>query len=287
MLSASSVLIITIALLVSLFVYFAIVTVKATVFQLEQKVDINIYFKDNAEEAKISDFRKLINLLPEVDKEKTVFISKKEALENFKERHKDNQTVMEALSIVNENPLGAILNIKAKEIGNYSEISAFVEKEDIQKRFGDIIEKVNYNENKKAIEKLNVLIEYTYKIGLALSAISIAVALIVTFNTMRLIIYTFRDEIVIMRLVGASRFFARGPFVVEGILYGIVSAFFALFISWTIVYYASPYLNQIFILNLNQYFSDNILYIFLALLAGGVILGFLSTYIAVSKYLKV
>ena len=90
-----------------------------------------------------------------------------------------------------------------------------------------------------------------------------------------------------MRLVGASRFFARGPFVVEGIIYGVISAIFALFISWTVVYNISPYLNEIFILDLNKYFSSNILEIAIILILGGIILGFIATYLAVAKYLKV
>jgi cell division transport system permease protein len=231
LLSASSILVMTIAMVTMIAIFFATVLIQASISQLESKVDINIYFKSEAPIDKVLEFKKLIEVLPQVDTEKTNYISKEESLEKFKEKHKDNPTILEALNIVSDNPLGAVLNIKSKEISQYSGISEFIEGDNITKKYGSIIENLNYNQNKTAIEKLNILISYTYKIGMVVSLILILVSIIVTFNTMRLIIYTFKEEISIMRLVGASKFFARGPFVVEGILYGIISAIFALFIT--------------------------------------------------------
>jgi cell division transport system permease protein len=231
LLSASSVIVMTITMITILGVFFSTVLIKASVIQIENKVDINIYFKPEAPIDQILEFKKLIENLPEVDKSKTNYISREDVLERFKNKHENNAIILEGLGIVDDNPLGAVMNIKAKEINSYSEIANFIEREDVKEKYSDIINNLNYNENKKAIEKLNVLIEYTYKIGGIVSLILILISIVVTFNTMRLIIYTFKEEISIMRLVGASKFFARGPFVVEGILYGIISAIFSLFIT--------------------------------------------------------
>lgn len=231
LLSASSILVMTIAMVMMVAIFFSTVLIKASISQLENKVDVNIYFKSDAPIDKILEFKKLVEILPQVDTEKTNYISKEQSLEKFKEKHKDNPTILEALTIVDDNPLGAVLNIKAKKISQYSGISEFIEGDDITAKYGSIIENLNYNQNKSAIEKLNTLVKYTYQIGGIISLILVLISIVVTFNTMRLIIYTFKEEISIMRLVGASKFFARGPFVVEGILYGIISAFFALFIA--------------------------------------------------------
>jgi cell division transport system permease protein len=287
LLSASSVVVMTITMVTILAVFFSTVLIKASVVQIENKVDVNIYFKPDAAIGQVLEFKKIIEELPGVDLEKTNFISREDVFNNFKAKHKENEVILEGLDIVDDNPLGAVMNIKAKKINSYSEIADFIESSDIQKKYSNIINNLNYNENKKAIEKLNVLIEYAYKIGGIVSLILVIISIIVTFNTMRLTIYTFKEEISIMRLVGASKFFARGPFVVEGILYGIISAIFSLFIVWMAVYYLSPSLNKVFILNLNQFLSAHILEISGSLLLGGIILGFISTYLSVSKYLKV
>lgn len=287
LLSASSVIVMTITMVTILSVFFSIVLIKASVSQIENKVDVNIYFKPQAPVDQVLEFKKLVEATPEVDNSKTNFISKETVLERFKEKHKENDIILEGLGIVDDNPLGAVMNIKAKDINSYSDIANFIEAEDVREKYSGIINNLNYNENKKAIEKLNVLIEYTYKIGGIVSLVLVLISIAVTFNTMRLIIYTFKEEISIMRLVGASKFFARGPFVIEGILYGIISAIFSLFITWTAVYYVSPSLNQVFVLNLNQFVSANILEIAGGLISGGIILGFISTYLSVSKYLKI
>ena len=150
-------------------------------------------------------------------------------MEEFKSKHKDDLIILKALDIVDSNPMGAILNIKAKKLGEYSEINQMLDSKDIQSKFGSIIDHSNFQDNKKAIERLDVLIQYVKKIGLIVSIALVIISLVVTFNTMRLIIYTFKEEIAVMRLVGASKFFARGPFVIEGMIYGVISALFAIF----------------------------------------------------------
>ncbi len=287
LLSVSSILVMTIAMITVLAIFFATVLIGASVTQLENKVDINIYFKPDAPVEKILEFKNLVKNLPEVNTEKTNYVSREQSLERFKEKHRDNHTIIEALYIVDGNPLGAVLNIKANEIGQYSGIAKFIEGEDVVEKYGSIIKNLNYNQNKQAIDKLSILIDYTYKIGMIISVILIFISIVVTFNTMRLIIYTFKKEISIMRLVGASKFFARGPFVIEGIFYGIFSAILSLFITWVAIIYISPFLNEIFILDIQQFFSEHILEIAGSLILGGIILGFVSTYLAVSRYLKV
>ena len=289
LLSASSILVITIALTITLATFFSNILLKEVVNHVEKKVDIHIYFKKDAPEAKILELTKLINVLSEVKAEETEYIPKEEVLKSFKEKHINDtdSSVLEALKLLGDNPLGAVLNIKAKKIGEYSKINTFLTSKNVTEKFGEIIDEISFNKNKKVINTLNRLIDYSYLIGSVASLILILISIIITFNTVRLTIYTLKEEVVIMRLVGASRFFARGPFIIEGIIYGFISSLFALFISWGIIYKASNILEGVFYLNLNTFFSDNLLQITGALVVGGISLGFLSTYLAISKYLKV
>jgi len=90
-----------------------------------------------------------------------------------------------------------------------------------------------------------------------------------------------------MKLIGASNFYARGPFLIEGILYGLISGIFAIFITWAIIFYSTDILKEISSLDLNQYFSDHILEISGSLILGGIMISFISTYFTVAKYLKI
>jgi cell division transport system permease protein len=123
--------------------------------------------------------------------------------------------------------------------------------------------------------------------GFGISGILIFISLVIIYNTIRLIIYSYKEEIQVMRLIGASNFYARGPFLIEGILYGIISGIFSIFITWAIIYFTTDLLKQIFILDLNKYFSDHILEISGSLILGGVAISFISTYFTVAKYLKI
>ncbi len=286
-LSASSILVMTIALTLMLSVYFSIVLLQIGLGNLEKKVDINIIFKSDAPYSKVLEFKKDIEILSVIDKKKSILQKKDEVFKMFKNKHKTDFVLMSGLNIVDENPFGPILNIKATNIKGYKDISNFIESKEMQAKYSDIIAFTNYKNNKKAIERLSHIIDYVKEIGIIVSIFLVAISVIVTFNTMRLIIYTYKEEITVMRLVGASKFFARGPFIIEGMIYGIIAAFFTLFIFWAIVFHLSPALEPIFNVNVNQVFSANIIYIVLSLLFIGIMLGFFSTYLAVSRYLKV
>ena len=123
-------------------------------------------------------------------------------------------------------------------------------------------------------------------------------SVIVVWNTIRLIIYTARDEISIMKLVGASNVYVRGPFVVSGIMYGVVSAIITLVLMAAFAYWSDMLIlklagvdvasNFSLIVNvLSEYFIRNFAQIFILIMGSGIILGGLSSYIAARKYLKV
>jgi len=259
----------------------------ATLADIKDKVDINVYFNTTAEESEVLTMKTEIESLPEV--KAVEYVSREEALEQFRERNKDNTLVIQALDELGDNPLGAVLNIKAKEPSQYEGIAQYLNRENeaVSSDGGGIIDSINYFKNQVVIEKLSKIIEGARTVGIAIAIILGIMAILVTFNTIRLAIYNARSEIYVMRLVGANSSFIRGPFVVEGVMYGAIAGLISLILLLPATYWLSRATTDYFGgINLFKYFVSNFGQMFLVLVVIGVILGTLSSYIAVRRYLR-
>lgn len=253
---------------------------------LQDKIDINIYVDAKATEVSILNLKKQIETLPEV---KTVtYISREQALEEFRKRHEDDHRIIQSLDEIGDNPLPATLTVKAREPSQYEGISNFLSnKSELSSgSMLSIVSKVNYNDNKIAIERLSKLIVGVKKLGSIITAVMIGISILITFNTIRLAIFIARDEIGVMRLVGGSNEYIRGPFVIEGVLYGLVAAFLTLILFYPITYWLKN-ATQVFYggVDLLHYFVANFVQIFLVIILSGIALGAVSSYLAVRKYL--
>ena len=255
--------------------------------QVKNKVDVNVYFVTNANEDDILSLKKSVEALLEV--EKVAYISRDQALNDFKERHKNDEFTLQALDELSDNPLGAVLNIKAKDPSQYEGIANFLQKGNFISSAGaPIIDKVNYFQNKVAIDTLSNIINTADRLGFIFTIIFIAVSVLITFNTIRLVIYISREEIAVMRLVGASAFYIRGPFVVGGAVYGFISGIITLVIFYPITFWFSRVATELYLgLNIFSYYTSNFGQIFLIVISSGVGIGALSSYLAVRKYLAV
>lgn len=255
------------------------------VSQIQDKVDISIYFKTSADEEDILAMKNSISKMAEV--KSVEYISAEQSLVDFKERHKDNALIMQSLEEIGINPLGATLNVKAKEPSQYESVAKFLDAE-AGTPSGAIIDKVNYFQNKTVIDRLTKFLDSAKKLGGTLSVILMIVSVLIIFNTIRLAIYISREEIGVMRLVGASGRFVSGPFVVEGMIYGIVSAVITVVLFYPLTLWLGPITESFFTdINLFHYYISNFGQIFLILLLTGIILGGLSSFIAIRRYLRV
>jgi len=284
--SLASILVMTVTLFVLGTVLFVGAMLDASLTQIKDKVDINVYFVTAADEEEILALKKSVEALPEVAS--VEYVSRDDALARFRQRHADDQLTLQALDELGENPLGANLNIKAKETSQYEDIATFLQKESVLTS-GDtpIIDKVNYFQNKIAIDKLTKIVDSSEKFGLGIMIILVVASVLITFNTIRLAIYTSRDEIGVMQLVGASRAYIRGPFVFEGTMYGIISAFLTLLLFYPLTLWLGPITKSFFgNINIFHYFVNNFATIFLIIVVSGIVLGAVSSYLAVRKYLK-
>ncbi|HEY4482674.1 MAG TPA: permease-like cell division protein FtsX [Candidatus Paceibacterota bacterium] len=260
----------------------------ASLADLQDKVDVNVYFTIAAPEGEILDLKTRIASLPEV--KSVEYTSREQALQNFTERNKGNTLVLQSLQELGSNPLGAVLNIKAKDPSQYAGIVTYLEKQNQSTLSGDaaIIDNINYSQNQLVIERLSKMIAGLEKLGAFVSLILILMAALVTFNTIRLAIYNSRQEIGVMRLVGAGNSYIRGPFIVEGLMYGGVAALLAIILLYPATLWVGQTTSSFFGgIDLTKYYIANFLQIFVLLIVSGTVLGMLSSFVAVRRYLKV
>lgn len=286
--SLSSILVMIVTLFVIGSVIFSSVILKSTLDQLKEKVDINVYFVTSAKEDDILAMKKRLEQLPEV-MPPVEYVSKEQSLEDFKKRHENDEFTLQALDELGENPLGAVLNIKAKDPSQYEGIARYIDSQRADSVGTDsIIDKVNYYQNKDAIERLTKIINSANRLGFILTILLVGISILITFNTLRLVIYMSRDEISVMRLVGASERYIRGPFFIAGAIYGFLSAILTLIIFYPITLWLGGVTADFFVgLNIFHYFISNFGQVFLIIVGSGVAIGSISSYLAVRKYLKV
>lgn len=255
---------------------------KTLVSSLEDKVDVSVYFKLNANENAILTLEQRLEKFPEV--EEVEYVSKEMAIQRFKETHKDNDLLMESLDEIGSNPLPASLNVRAETTDAYAKLANFLEKGE----YKSLIEKVNWRENKSIISKLFSISAAVQNGGLLAGFILVFVAMVVTFNTIRLAIFSKKEEIETMKMIGATNRLVRGPFIVEGVLIGLLSGLLAFLFFLAIDSFFLPESLGFFgELGLLTFFEKNILYLALIQIGGGALLGAVSSYLATQRYLKV
>lgn len=285
--SLASVLVMMVTLLVIGFISFFGTILDTTLAELQDKIDINITFATSAKEEDILGIKLSIESLPEVLM--VTYVSRDEALSAFKERHSNDQSILSALDELGENPLGAVLNIKARDPSQYASVAEFLESGNTLSSNGiTIIDRINYFQNKAAIDKLADVIASADRLGLALTLFFAVISVLIAFNTIRLTIYIARDEISVMRLVGASAAYIRGPFIVVGIIYGLVAALLTLLLFLPITYWLGSATESFFVsLNIFSYYLHHFLEVAFIITLSGVSIGALSSILATRKYLRV
>lgn len=282
--SLAAVVIMTITLFVIAGLLISGAALDATLTQLTDKVDVNVYFSTDASEEQVLSVQKAIEALPEVAT--VAYTSSQQALAEFRERHKNDQLTIQALDQLTQNPLGASLAIRAKETSQYESVAKFLESQQATPD-GATISKVNFYQNKIAIDRLTNIIDTSRSAGYAMAVFLFGASLLIIFNTIRLAIYTARDEIGVMNLVGASHWYVRGPFVIAGILYGVIAGVLVLVALYPLTLWAGPASEQ-FLGNFNvfSYYTGNFAYILLVVMGLGIALGSLSSFLAVRRYLS-
>jgi len=275
------VLVVAIMLATSLFFFRGITDYLTT--QIREKIDITAYFQDNTEEQDILDVKDaILKMSPNIKNIK--YVSREQAFISFNEKHQGNAVLERALEEVGDNPFLPSLNITTNgEPAQYEEISNILASSD----FSKLIYKVDFFEKKDTIEKVYSITSNINKFGLLLGAIFIIISILVVFNTIKLAIDSSKEEISTMRIVGASDWFIRGPFITEGIIYGVISFLICISLSALSAYLLSSKISVILPgFNTFDYFLTNLWFFVLIQLVFGIGVGVVSSFVVVKKHLE-
>ena len=282
-LSAASTLIMVVTLIILSTLSLLFVITKFSVNSIRERVDISAYFKTGLAENQIIVVKEDLEKNPKV--KSVTYISAEQALANFNSNPNRNQKVTDSIKELSENPLPATLQVKAVELGDYQSIADELNSE----KYKASIDKVNYADNKLVIERLNRILKLIITLGLALIIIFSAIAVLVIFNTITLTIYNRREEVEIMRLVGATNSYIRGPFIVEALMYSIVATIVTSLLLIPVYTRIVPNLN-IYLGASNDLFGAfyfQFWFIVIVQLVVACFLSILSSFMAIRRYLKV
>lgn len=251
---------------------------------LKEKIDISIYFKPEVNEKDVSSLKNELEAMRETKSVK--IISKEEAIKIFNEKHKSDPSITALLAELEENPFQISMVVKARNPEDYIVITDRLK----DARYKNIIDKITYEDNKTVIQKISKISNTTQKVGIFVGLVFGLIAIIFTFNTVRMTIFTQKEEIKTMRLVGATNAFIRLPFMIEGALYGIIGSI----INTAALYFSLKYFSPKFLyflgfpsLDLFSYFTSNFLSTFLWQIVFAVFLGIISSVVATWRYLRI
>jgi len=249
--------------------------------EVQDQVDVSIFFKEEISKEEIMSFKEEVEGIEQV--KSVSFVSKEQAYESFIQNHEDD-IYIEALKIIEVNPFLPSIRIIANNPSEYAAISEFIDsKEDIE----DMIYKMDDFRREEAIEKIESLSQNVKMLGIFLIVFFSFLAFLTTFNTIRLTIFSQRKEIEIMKLVGASNGFIRGPYMIQGIICGIVAAVlsFAIILVLLIILNNSL-INILMGFDAYEYFLNNLWIILLGQIIISIFLALFSSYFAITRYLK-
>ena len=253
------------------------------VSQAQDKIDITAYFKEEVSEEEILNIKdEILKMSPDV--KGVEYVSKEDALKSFTEKHEDNDVFSKALEEVGQNPFLPSLNITTTgSTLQYEQISNFLQTD----TYSSFIEKVDFSQKKNTIEKVFAITSSINVFGLILGIILVIVAVIVVLNTIKLTIDSSKNEINTMRIVGASDWFIRGPFIVQGAIYGLIAFVICLLLSAFSAYFLASKIGVVLPgFNIFNYFLSNFWLFALIQLSFGAGLGIISSFIVVKKYLE-
>lgn len=281
-LSVASITVMVLTLLTLSIFFILNIVLNTGIKTIQDKIDISVYFKDDVKQSLVIDIQNDLANMSEVRAIK--YISKEDALAKFKEQNKNNQKLLDSLNGL-DNSLPASLEIKVYDPNKLDQITTTLEKDE----YKPAVQKISYKENKQIIEKLFRATNLTRQIGIIITVAFTLVSLIIIFNTVRIAIFSRMEEIEIMKLVGATPGFIKGPFLIEGLLYGVIATLISMMVLSSVLYFAAPAIaNYIGGMgdNISNFLRDNIVQVLIIQLGVGITIGIFSSWLAIRKHLR-
>jgi cell division transport system permease protein len=283
--AATAVMTITLLIILSTIVARQVLT--DTVDDIQRKVDMSIYLESDTTPAQagavVSELKKLSTV------RSVNAITPKEAREEYAETNKDNPRILQAL---NESiaPFPWSIRVNVENINDTAELQHFVETNATLKKYIDTTKKPSFSgPQRRAIENIGRIVSFAEKLGLVLSVVFVTISSLIVFNTIRMAIFNRKEEIQMMKLIGADKSFIRGPFVVEAVVYGFIAAVIATGIA-AVLFYSIKDKLVAYGVSVENVSNNGMIYapfILLGMILAGALIGIISSLLATRKYLKV
>ncbi len=282
--AAMAIMIITLTII--LFSIIANATFSNTVQQITDKINISIYLNDATTDAQAKKFVTGLKQLP--NSEKVTYLSKTDALKVYMEQNKENTQLLAAINET-DNPLPATIQVKPRDLNQLDEIRNYASKPENKKLQSDPMS--DSGDRREAIDKITHATNVLGQIGFGAVLVFALISVLIIFNTIQMAIFNRRDELQIMRLLGASTTYIRGPFVVETVIYGVLSAIVSILIINAVFVTASSSLQatSLGLLDISyaqDFFGKYYWQLFAMQLTLGILIGAVSSTIATRRYLK-
>ncbi len=250
---------------------------------IENQIDVSVYFDPEATDEKIDEVKKYISGFPEVTN--VEYIDREAVLKDFKEKHADNKEILSSIDELGINPLGPTMIIKTRDPSDYQKIITALSVPE----YDALIQSKTFDDTETAIQKIDMVTHRVEELSFILMVLFALIAFLVIFNTIRVAIFTQRTEISIKKLVGATNWFIRGPYIIEAFLFSV----FAIAVTFFLVYFSAKFLDQYLVVifgqtsTLTAYFQSNMV-MFVGVQFGAVfLLTLLTSLLAMRKYLRV
>ncbi len=252
---------------------------KETIDDISKDLTVSIFINDDAPEDKEE---ALVRTLMSNENVTTIsYVSKKDALLDFQQRFPELQ---EGIEVTDGNPFPASHEVTLKNIDKFQDVVEIAESE----QFADTVQKTSDNEqSRNAFNGFINARKFINKASLFAGGVFAAISMLVIFNTIRMAIFTRSDEIEIMKLIGARPSFIRGPFMVEACLYGLIAGLIASGVSYAALLGVGRRLSSGIVMEETlELFTTRWPWVLLAVVASGIMIGLVSSVIAMAKYLR-
>lgn len=274
----------TITLTIVLLSFISNSALTSTIKNVTDKIDISIYLSDTVTSDQVNNLQNRLRQNPDVASVR--YVSKADALAEWRKQHTNDQKLLQATSET-DNPLPASFAVRAKDPKKLDSITNFVTEPGVAKLL-DAKEPISYSgKNKTTIDRIVSFSSFFKKSGLIISAIFVIVSILIIFNTIRMAIFTRKDEIEIMKLVGATKWFIRGPFLFEAAFYGIIAALIGVALSYILLFAGGPRIQGYIDLGTAiGFFQNSPVLVIGTAMCIGILIGVTSSLLALSRYLR-
>lgn len=282
-LSIAATAIMVVTLVIVAFFAFSALFLQNQLAAVREKIDLTVFLKDEATPDQVKQLQANIQTFDNVAEVR--YVSKTDALERLRTSSKDGEQLAKTATEIG-NPLPASLEVRTETLENLDSLNSQIKADS-----GAIIVASTSNDDsdvrRKVVDRIVSISSGVSKVGTVISVAFLLISLMIIFNTIRMAIFTRREEIEIMKLVGATNWYIRGPFLIEGAMYGIIGATIAMAITLPLINVARPLFTSYFnASDVVTFVTDRIFLVTLAMYTLGIVIGTLSSFLAISRHLK-